>query len=119
MVAILYCFVNNEVRPVEGCGLLVGLLHCPGVVQWGCSGCSAEIAAHPTRHWHSGGVLSLCCSITLSLSLPPPNIHTHTCAWTGCPNQTHELGEDTASCKGAFDAGGGSGEGGVSGGAEI
>ena len=36
MVAILYCFVNNEVRPVEGRGLLVGLLHwLSWMVQWG------------------------------------------------------------------------------------
>ena len=29
MVAILYCFVNNEVRPAEGRGALVGFYHWP------------------------------------------------------------------------------------------
>lgn len=80
MVAILYCFVNNEVRPVEGRGLLVGLLHwLSWMVQWGCPGFSAAIATHPTRHRRSGGVLILCCSITLSLSSPTQHTHTHTC----------------------------------------
>lgn len=34
MVAILYCFVNNEVRPAEGRGALVGCY------QWLSCGCA-------------------------------------------------------------------------------
>lgn len=78
MVAVLYCFVNSEVRPEEGRGDPAGLL--PLAVLELCLGDSLQcFQLRPPTHQTCGGILStysvFCAWVGLSLS----HTLTHVC----------------------------------------